>query len=222
MRVPAHRRDFGWRASTVAGALRLRPAVAQITEAEGELIERCSTGARPWFRSASPRAARHGTPAGRWIPPDAAPHRHLPEVLGMNMSRSSPGGWSRACREPSRMDRARSDEAARGSGPRPIDFLFIDGDHTTRRSARDFGSGTASLPEAAARVPRRAPRCSPGWTSPSGSAALRRELIERAATGSLPTARTRSRSSARRPPPVRVLLSVHHELDPDTGAPGRR
>ena len=42
MLAPAHRRDFGWRSSTAAGVLRLRPAVAQITQGEGELIERCS------------------------------------------------------------------------------------------------------------------------------------------------------------------------------------
>ena len=38
--------DLGWRSSTVSGALRLRPALAQHSEAEGALMERIAMGKR--------------------------------------------------------------------------------------------------------------------------------------------------------------------------------
>jgi len=127
---PAHRREYGLRASTIAGALGLRPAVAQITEAEGELIERCSSGAR---RVAQIGVAEGGSAwhARRAMDPGGVLHLidTYPTVLGLNLSsiiakrlvQSMPGAeveWIRA----------RSDEAVR-SWSEPIDFLFIDGDH---------------------------------------------------------------------------------------------
>ena len=131
MHAPAHRRDFGWRASTVAGALRLRPPLAQITEAEGELIERCSTGARCVVQigvaegGSAWHARRTMDPGGTLYLIDT-----YPKVLGLNLSsiiarRLLDGAGSAS------VDwvRARSDEAVR-SWTAPIDFLFIDGDHS--------------------------------------------------------------------------------------------
>jgi predicted O-methyltransferase YrrM len=131
MSAPAHQQDFGWRSSTVAGALRLRPAVAQITEAEGMLIERCSAGAR---RVVQIGVAEGGSAwhARRAMDPEGTLHLidTYPKVLGLNLSsiiarrlvESVPGAsveWIRA----------RSDEAVL-SWTQPIDFLFIDGDHS--------------------------------------------------------------------------------------------
>ena len=44
-RRPLHRADLGWRGSTVAGAMGLRPAIAQVSADEGRLLERCAAGA---------------------------------------------------------------------------------------------------------------------------------------------------------------------------------
>ena len=139
MLTPAHQRDFGWRASTVAGALRLRPALAQITEAEGELIERCSAGAR---RVVQIGVAEGGSAwhARRSMDPGGTLHLidTYPKVLGLNLSSliarrlvdSVPGAgveWIRA----------RSDEAVR-AWSEPIDFLFIDGDHSYEAVRTDW------------------------------------------------------------------------------------
>jgi predicted O-methyltransferase YrrM len=139
MLAPAHQRDFGWRASTVAGALRLRPAVAQITEAEGALIERCSAAVR---RVVQIGVAEGGSAwhARRRMDPDGTLHLidTYPKVLGVNLSsiiarrlvESVPGAeveWIRA----------RSDDAVR-SWSEPIDFLFIDGDHAYEAVHRDW------------------------------------------------------------------------------------
>ena len=179
MLVPAHRRDFGWRASTVAGALRLRPAVAQITEAEGELIERCSTGARHVVQigvaegGSAWHARRAMDPAGTLHLIDT-----FPKVLGLNLSsiiarrlvESVPGArveWIRA----------RSDDAAR-SWSEPIDFVFIDGDHSyeaVRTDWRDWngfvaGGGRVAFHDALLDAP---------WMDESfGSARFVAELID--------------------------------------------
>ena len=139
MPAPAYQRDYGWRASTVAGALRLRPAVAQITEPEGELIESCSRGASCVVQIgvAEGGSAWH---ARRAMDPGGKLHLidTYPKVLGLNLSsiiarrlvESVPGAeveWIRA----------RSDEAVR-SWTLPIDFLFIDGDHAYEAVRTDW------------------------------------------------------------------------------------
>jgi predicted O-methyltransferase YrrM len=140
MHAPAHQQDYGWRSSTVAGALRLRPAVAQITEAEGALIERCSAGAQ---RVVQIGVAEGGSAwhARRAMDPSGSLHLidTYPKVLGLNLSSiiarrlvdSVPGA---------RVDwiRARSDDAVR-SWSLPIDFLFIDGDHSYDAVRTDWG-----------------------------------------------------------------------------------
>ncbi len=131
MHAPAHQRDYGWRASTVAGALRLRPAVAQITEAEGELIERCSAGA---VRVVQIGVAEGGSAwhARRAMDPDGTLHLidTYPKVLGLNLSSLIARRLVESV-DGAEVDwiRARSDDAVR-SWSEPIDFLFIDGDHS--------------------------------------------------------------------------------------------
>ena len=139
MTAPAHRHDFGWRASTVAGALRLRPAVAQITQAEGALIERCSARTR---RVVQIGVAEGGSAwhARRVMDPDGTLHLidTYPKVLGLNLSsviaKRLVGSVTGADVD---WIRARSDEAAR-SWSGEIDFLFIDGDHAYEAVRTDW------------------------------------------------------------------------------------
>jgi hypothetical protein len=137
--APAHQKDFGWRSSTIAGALRLRPPVAQITPAEGELVERCSAGRRCVVQIgiAEGGSAWH---ARRTIHPEGDLHLidTYPTVLGLNMSsivaRRLVSGVDRGHVH---WIRARSDEAVR-SWSLPIDFLLIDGDHSYEAVRRDW------------------------------------------------------------------------------------
>jgi predicted O-methyltransferase YrrM len=131
--------EFGWRSSTVAGALRLRPPVAQISAAEGELVERYARGARSIVQIgiAEGGSAWH---ARRVM--DSAATLHLidpyPRVAGLNMSRIIARRLL-ADVEVGRVRwiRMRSDQASR-DWKLPIDFLFIDGDHTYEMVRRDW------------------------------------------------------------------------------------
>jgi hypothetical protein len=135
----AHQRDFGWRSSTVAGALGLRPAVAQISAAEGALVERFAAGTRTGVQigvaegGSAWHARKAMDPAGVLYLIDP-----YPTVLGMNMSkiiaRRLVDGVDGARVE---WIRARSDEASVG-WQTPIDFLFIDGDHSYEAVKRDW------------------------------------------------------------------------------------
>lgn len=139
MHAPAHQQDFGWRSSSVAGALGLRPAVAQITEAEGALIERCSAGAR---RVVQIGVAEGGSAWHARRAMDADGTLHLidtyPKVLGLNLSSIIARRLVESVQGAS-LDwiRARSDEAVRGWST-PIDFLFIDGDHSYEAVRTDW------------------------------------------------------------------------------------
>ncbi len=134
-----HRADLGWRGSTIAGALRLRPALAQHSKAEAELLERVAAGARTIVEigvaegGSAWHARRVMDPDGTLVLIDTYPRR-----FGLNLSSII------ARRLVGREDRGtvvwrheRSDEAVREwSGP--IDFLFIDGDHAYDAVKRDF------------------------------------------------------------------------------------
>ena len=179
MHAPAHQRDYGWRASTVAGALRLRPAVAQITEAEGELIERCSAGAR---RVVQIGVAEGGSAWHARRAMDPAGTLHLidtyPKVLGLNLSSIIARRLVDSL-EGARVEwiRARSDDAVR-SWSDPIDFLFIDGDHSYDAVRTDWNDWHGFVAPGG-RVAFHDALLEADWMDESfGSARFVRELIE--------------------------------------------
>ena len=140
MRIePAHRVDFGWRSSTVAGVLRLRPPIAQITEDEGRLIEKHAGGAQRVVQIgiAEGGSAWH---ARRTMHPQGTLHLidTYPKVLGLNLS-SIVARRLVGSVDSGRVDwiRARSDEAVQ-QWRDPIDFLLIDGDHAYEAVRRDW------------------------------------------------------------------------------------
>jgi predicted O-methyltransferase YrrM len=138
-RTPLHRENLGWRSSTVAGALRLRPAIAQVSEDEGRLLERYAARARSIVEigiaegGSAWHLRRAMDPGGTLTLIDT-----YPKVLGMNMSQIIARRLVESI-DRGRVEwlRTRSDEAARG-WTRPIDFLFIDGDHAYSAVRRDF------------------------------------------------------------------------------------
>jgi predicted O-methyltransferase YrrM len=146
-RAPLHREDLGWRSSTVAGALGLRPAIAQISAAEGEALERSAAeaGSVVEIGVAEGGSAWHLRrtldPAGTLTLIDT-----YPKVLGMNMSmviaRRLVDSVDRGRVEWLRM---RSDDAVKGWS-RPIDYLFIDGDHAYDAVRRDFEQWSVHVP----------------------------------------------------------------------------
>ena len=137
--APEHQKDFGWRSATIAGALRLRPPVAQITSAEGELTERWAKGAK---RVVQIGVAEGGSAWHARRAMDQGGMLHLidtyPTVLGLNLSRITARRLVDSVeRGGVEWIRARSDEAAR-NWDLPIDFLFIDGDHSYDAVRRDW------------------------------------------------------------------------------------
>jgi hypothetical protein len=123
----------------VAGALRLRPAVAQISIAEGALLERYATGVRTGVQIgiAEGGSAWH---ARRVMDPEGVLYLidPYPKVLGMNMSRIIARRLiGTVNRGEVRWVRKYSDDAAPG-WKEPIDFLFIDGDHSYDAVRRDW------------------------------------------------------------------------------------
>lgn len=177
--TPLHRAELGWRSSTVAGALRLRPPVAQISEAEGELVERCSEGAR---RVVQIGVAEGGSAwhARRTMDPDGTLHLidTYPKVAGLNLSsiiaRRLVEGVRRGEVE---WIRARSDEVAR-SWSLPIDFLFIDGDHAYDAVRQDWESWSPHVTQGG-RVGFHDALLDADWMTPDfGSARFVLELLE--------------------------------------------
>jgi predicted O-methyltransferase YrrM len=131
--------DLGWRSSTIAGALRLRPAIAQHTEAEGAAIERAASGASTVVEigvaegGSAWHARRVMDPQGTLVLIDTYPRK-----LGVNLSSVI------ARRLVGREERGtvvwrheRSDTAIK-SWSGQIDFLLIDGDHDYEPVRRDW------------------------------------------------------------------------------------
>jgi predicted O-methyltransferase YrrM len=138
-RALLHQADLGWRNSTVAGALRLRPAIAQHSPAEGALMERIAAGKRSIVEigvaegGSAWHARRVMDPSGTLVLIDPYPRRY-----GLNMSsiiaRRLVGGIDRGTVV---WRHERSDEASR-SWSGEIDLLFIDGDHGYDAVRNDF------------------------------------------------------------------------------------
>lgn len=135
-----YRPDLGWRRRHVFGAVGLRPAVAQHTRSESELLMRYATGATTLVELG---VAEGGSAAE--LRSVMAPNGTLYLVdpyergrLGLNMAqivaRRAVGSVERG-----RADwiRARSYEAANGWND-AIDFLFIDAEHSYERAAEDW------------------------------------------------------------------------------------
>lgn len=174
---PLYREDLGWRSSTVAGALRLRPAIAQVTAAEGRLLERYAAGARSILEigiaegGSAWHLRRALDPAGTITLIDT-----YPTVLGMNMSRAIASRLVESVdRGRAEWLRMRSDEAARGWS-RPIDFLFIDGDHAYESVRRDFEHWSPHLTPTGVLAFHDALTDAPWMDESFGSAAFVREL----------------------------------------------
>jgi predicted O-methyltransferase YrrM len=136
---PAYRKDFGWRAHSVFGALNLRPAVAQHSEAEAALLKRVATGARTIVEIG---VAEGGSAWDMRSTMDADGTLVLidpyPRVMGLNLTsvtaRRLVGGVERGRVE---WLTAFSRDAVRG-WERPIDVLLIDGDHSYDATRQDI------------------------------------------------------------------------------------
>lgn len=175
-----HRADLGWRASTVAGALRLRPALAQHSQAEGALIERHAHGARTIVEigvaegGSAWHARRVMNPAGTLVLIDTYPRRfglNLSSIIARRLVGREQRGtvvWRHE----------RSDEAIRDwSGE--IDFLFIDGDHAYEAVRRDWEDWSPHVAPAGAVAFHDALTGAPWMNDEYGSARFVRELRER-------------------------------------------
>jgi predicted O-methyltransferase YrrM len=176
-----HRPAPSWRNRHVVGALRLRPAAAQHSQAEATLLKRYASDAATIVELG---VAEGGSAAE--LRSVMSPSGHLclvdpyePGRLGLSMA------WIVARRTVGSVPngrlswlRARSDEAVT-SWDEPIDFLFIDADHSYERANSDWrlwtpfvrSDGHVALHDSAV-FPG-------GWTDElSGPVRLLRELLK--------------------------------------------
>jgi predicted O-methyltransferase YrrM len=181
MRPPLlHRADVGWRSSTIAGVLGLRPALAQHSAAEGAAIERWAADAHSIVEigvaegGSAWHARRVMDPDGTLTLIDTYPRRfgvNLSSIIARRLVGRERRGtvvWRHE----------RSDEAVKTwSGA--IDFLFIDGDHAYEACRRDFEDWSPHVVPDGVLAFHDA-LLGPPWMDESfGSARFVRELAER-------------------------------------------
>jgi glycosyltransferase involved in cell wall biosynthesis/predicted O-methyltransferase YrrM len=135
-----HRPALGWRRRHVFGALRLRPAVAEHSRAEAVLLMRYAAGVRTIVELG---VAEGGSAAELRSVMSPAGHLYLVDPyergrLGVSMARiTARRTVNRVGRGRVRWLRTRSDQAIH-NWHRPVDFLFIDADHSYSATARDW------------------------------------------------------------------------------------
>ncbi len=136
-----HRADVGWRTRPLWALLGLRPALAQHTPAEGELLRRLATGARCIVELGVAEGAS-AYELRRVMAPDATLYLVDPYHLGHAFGRSAAESVARRLvRSVERGNvvwlRQTSLEAVK-AWEREIDFLFIDADHAYQAVRRDW------------------------------------------------------------------------------------
>jgi predicted O-methyltransferase YrrM len=174
-----YRAELGWRGSTIAGALRLRPAIAQHTPAEGAAIERHATGARTIVEigvaegGSAWHARRVMDPNGRLVLIDTYPKR-----WGLNLSSITARRLvARESRGTVEWRHERSDQTIR-SFEGEIDFLLIDGDHDYEPVRRDWEDWSPRVAAGGAVAFHDALVGAPWMDESFGSARFVRELLE--------------------------------------------
>jgi predicted O-methyltransferase YrrM len=135
----AYRTDYGWRAHSVFGALGLRPAVAQHSEAEAALLQRLARDQREIVEIG---VAEGGSawdmrstmsPQGRLTLIDP-----YPRVAGINLTSFTARRLvDRAPNGKVEWRTAFSHDVV-GTWGAPIDLLLIDGDHSYAATREDF------------------------------------------------------------------------------------
>jgi GT2 family glycosyltransferase/predicted O-methyltransferase YrrM len=175
-----HRPAPGWRTRHVFGALGIRPPIAQHSHAEAALLMRHAAGAETIVELG---VAEGGSAAELRAAMSPTGHLYLvdpyePGRLGVSF------GWVVAHRAVNGVHRghvtwlrSRSDAAVR-SWRRPIDFLFIDADHSYERAAGDWRLWTPFV-RPGGRVALHDSAVFPGgWTDErSGPVHLLREIL---------------------------------------------
>ncbi len=170
-RPPAYRHDFGWRSHSVFGALNLRPASAQHSVAERDLLRKVATGARSIVEIG---VAEGGSAYDMRTTMDPRGLLTLidpyPRVAGVNLSsitaRRLVGGLDRG--RVTWMHALSHEAVQRWSGA--IDVLLIDGDHAYEATKQDFEDWSPHVTDAGAILFHDALLDAPWMTEDFGSA----------------------------------------------------